>query len=110
MCSSDLVASSAKERLDLSALLIRPDGIVAWASDSASKRSNAAAIVASSEIVCIGLVRKWVNHIHGLPNHLAAMAAALLLLLEESLAQATKPSGRINSALKSSRSFAELAT
>jgi 2-polyprenyl-6-methoxyphenol hydroxylase-like FAD-dependent oxidoreductase len=40
------VASSAKERLDLSALLIRPDGIVAWASDSASKRSNAAAIAA----------------------------------------------------------------
>jgi 2-polyprenyl-6-methoxyphenol hydroxylase-like FAD-dependent oxidoreductase len=38
------VACSAKERLDLSALLIRPDGIVAWASDSASKRSDAAAI------------------------------------------------------------------
>ena len=40
------VASSAKERLDLSALLIRPDGFVAWASDSSSKRSNAAAIAA----------------------------------------------------------------
>jgi hypothetical protein len=36
------VASSAKERLDLSALLIRPDGIVAWASDGASRRSDAA--------------------------------------------------------------------
>ncbi|HEX8537011.1 MAG TPA: hypothetical protein VF664_06070 [Cystobacter sp.] len=29
------VASDAKERLGLSALLVRPDGFVAWASDTA---------------------------------------------------------------------------
>ncbi|KQV47622.1 MULTISPECIES: FAD-dependent monooxygenase [unclassified Duganella] len=35
------VASDAKDRLGLSALLIRPDGIVAWASDAAGNKSGA---------------------------------------------------------------------
>jgi hypothetical protein len=32
----DYIASDAKNRLGLSALLVRPDGFVAWASDAAS--------------------------------------------------------------------------
>jgi len=36
------VASDAKDRLGLSALLVRPDGIVAWASDIAGDETGAA--------------------------------------------------------------------
>jgi hypothetical protein len=34
------ISGSAKEQLDLNALLIRPDGFVAWASDSALKEES----------------------------------------------------------------------
>ncbi|MGH8082086.1 MAG: FAD-dependent oxidoreductase, partial [Lysobacter sp.] len=40
------VASDAKERLGLSAVLVRPDGVVAWAGESAIDQ-EAAALAAS---------------------------------------------------------------
>jgi hypothetical protein len=38
----DYVADDVENRLDLSAVLLRPDGIVAWASDGASDDAEAA--------------------------------------------------------------------
>jgi len=44
------VASEAKDRLSLSALLVRPDGIVAWASEGATDQEGA--VEAASRWFC----------------------------------------------------------
>jgi hypothetical protein len=42
----DYVASDAKDRLGLSAMLVRPDGIVAWASEATSNQEEVAQVAA----------------------------------------------------------------